>query len=51
VNVRKIVLWALVIFAAFYLLTNPDGAANFGSHVLNGLKSAGTSLSKFVSHV
>lgn len=51
VNVRKIVLWALVIFAVWYLLTNPDGAAAFGSHILNGLKSAGTSFSTFISHL
>jgi hypothetical protein len=51
VNVRKIVVWVLVVFAVWYLLTNPDGAATFGSHILNGLKSAGNSLSTFVSHL
>ena len=48
VNVRKIVVWALVVFAVWYLLTNPDGAAAFGSHILNGLKEAGKSLSTFI---
>jgi hypothetical protein len=47
--VRKIVVWALVVFVVFYLLTDPNGAATFVSHVLNGLKSAGHSLSTFVS--
>jgi len=47
--VKKILLWALVVFVAWYLLTDPGGAATFVSHVLNGLKSAGRSLSTFVS--
>lgn len=50
-NVKKIVMWVLVVFVVWYLLTNPDGAAAFGSHVLNGLKSAGKSLSTFISHL
>jgi hypothetical protein len=51
VMVRKIVMWALIVFVVWYLLTNPDGAAAFGSHLLNGLKSLGRSLSSFVSHL
>jgi hypothetical protein len=51
VTARKIVVWVLVVFAVWYLLTNPDGAAAFGSHVLNGLKSAGKSLSTFLSQL
>lgn len=50
-NVRRIVLWALAIFAVWYLFTNPDGAAALGSHILSGLKSAGSSLSTFISHL
>jgi hypothetical protein len=50
-NVKKILMWALVVFVVFYLFTNPDGAAAFVSNVLNTLKSAGKSLSTFVSHV
>jgi hypothetical protein len=50
-NVKKIVTWALVVFVVFYLLTDPNGAAGFVSHVLNGLKSAGKSLSTFLSHL
>jgi hypothetical protein len=49
VMLQKILLWALVVFVVFYLLTDPNGAANFLSHVLHGLKSAGQSLSTFVS--
>jgi hypothetical protein len=46
---KKIVGWLLAIFVVWYLLTNPDGAAHFGQHLLSGLRSAGDSLSKFVS--
>lgn len=50
-NVKKIVTWLLVIFVVFYLLTDPNGAAHFVSHALSGLKSAGKSLSTFLSHL
>jgi hypothetical protein len=49
--VQKIVTWALVVFVVFYLLTDPNGAAHFVSSCLNGLKSAGHSLSTFVSNL
>jgi hypothetical protein len=49
IMVRKVLVWALVVFVVWYLLTDPNGAATFVSHVLNGLKSAGRSLSTFVS--
>ena len=49
--VRKIVIWALIIFAVWYLLTHPDGAATFGSHLLNGQKAAGRSLASFFNHL
>jgi len=47
--VKKIVMWLLIVFVVWYLLSNPDGAAGFVRHVLDGLKSAGQSLAKFVS--
>lgn len=49
VMLKKILVWALVVFVVFYLLTDPNGAAAFVSHVLHGLKTAGKSLSTFVS--
>jgi len=51
VNVKKIVIWALVIFVVWYVLSSPDGAATFGQHLINGLRSAGKSLSSFFSHL
>ena len=45
----RIITWALVVFAVYYLVTNPDGAAGFVHSALDGLRHAGDSLSRFVS--
>jgi hypothetical protein len=49
--VRQLAGWALVAFAVFYLLTDPSGAAGFAHGLLDGLRSAGHSLSSFVSNL
>jgi hypothetical protein len=46
---RKIITWAIVIFLAFYLLTQPHGAAHAIDGLLNLLKGAGNSLATFVN--
>jgi hypothetical protein len=46
---RTIAGWGLVVFCVFYLLTDPGGAAGFVHGPLDGLRSAGQSLSHFVS--
>jgi hypothetical protein len=46
---RKIITWAIVIFLVFYLLTQPQGAANVIDGILNLLKDAGNSLATFVN--
>jgi hypothetical protein len=46
---RKIITWAIVIFLVFYLLTQPQGAANVINGILNLLKDAGNSLATFVN--
>jgi hypothetical protein len=46
---RRLLGWALIAFAVFYLLTSPDGAAGFVHHVLGGLGSAARSLASFVN--
>ena len=48
---RKIVGWLIVVFVVWYLLTDPNGAGTFVQHVLSGLRSAGKSLSTFVSNL
>jgi hypothetical protein len=47
--VRKIVTWGLVLFAIFYLVTDPTGAAGFVHGVFNGLHTAATSMARFVN--
>jgi hypothetical protein len=46
---KKIITWAIVIFLAFYLLTQPHGAANAITGLVNLLKTAGNSLATFVN--
>ena len=43
----KIAGWALIAFAAYYLVTDPAGAAGAVLGVLHGLRSAASSLSAF----
>jgi hypothetical protein len=47
--VKKIVIGALVAFAIYFLLSDPAGAAGLVRHLLGDLRSAGHSLSSFVS--
>lgn len=46
---RKILTWAIVIFVAFFLLTQPHGGANIIRGLLTLLKDAGNSLATFVN--
>ena len=46
---RKIITWAIVIFGAFYLLTQPHGAANAIRGLLDLIKNTGNSLATFVN--
>jgi hypothetical protein len=48
---RKVLLWAIVIFLIYYLATNPGGAAHALHAAFNGLKSAGNSMSTFVNRL
>jgi len=47
----RILSWLLVIFAIWYLLTNPDGAAGFVRDVFGWLQHVGASLSSFVDNL
>jgi hypothetical protein len=49
--VRKIVGWVIVIFLAYYLVTQPTGAANAMHSLFNGLRSIGSSLATFFNHL
>jgi hypothetical protein len=47
----RIIGWVLVAFIVYYLVTNPDGAAGFVHSVLDDLRDAGNSLSRFINHL
>jgi hypothetical protein len=48
-NAKKIATWAVIIFIAYYLFTQPTGAAGFVHNVLNLLKQAGSSIATFLN--
>ncbi len=47
--IKRLAPWAAIVFVAFYLVTEPVGAANFVRSVLNGLASAGDALAQFLN--
>ena len=50
-NGKKILLWAVVIFIAWFLITNPQGAAAAFTGITNGIKGAFASMATFVTSV
>jgi hypothetical protein len=50
-NIKKIVQWAVVIFLAWYLITQPAAAGAFVHNILNLLKQAGTSIATFLNSI
>jgi hypothetical protein len=48
---RKVITWAIVIFLVYYLVNSPHSASDAVQAALRGLRSAGDSLSKFVSNL
>ena len=46
-NWKKVLGWAVVIFLAWFLITNPQGAAAAVTNLLNALKGVGNSLATF----
>ena len=46
-KLKPILTWAIVIFIAFYLVTQPAAAGHAVHNLLSGLKSAGNSISVF----
>jgi hypothetical protein len=45
---RKVITWAIVIFAVLYLVQDPHGASGVVQSALRGVRGAGHSLSSFV---
>lgn len=48
---KKVITWAIVIFIVYFLVTAPHTASDAVQAALRGLRSAGNSLSTFVSHL
>lgn len=47
--VRRILMWAGIIFVVYYVATSPTGAGHFVHGVFNWLGHAGHSMSIFVN--
>lgn len=47
--IRKLAFWAVVIFAIYYLVNDPHGAAHAVRAAFAGLHSVGASLSTFAN--
>ncbi len=45
----QITQWAVVIFLAYYLLTEPQGAATAIHHLLDLLQGSGISIANFLN--
>ena len=46
---RKLITWALVIFAVYYVATEPAAAAGAVHNVWGGMKTAAGSMATFVN--
>jgi len=47
----RIVKWAIALFVIFYVVTDPTGAGALVHSAVNGLRSAGQSLARFVGAI
>jgi hypothetical protein len=50
-KLKPIITWAIVLFIAFYLVTQPAAAGHAVSAILNGLKSVGNSIATFLNSI
>lgn len=48
---KKYITWVAVAFVAFYVISQPDGAARSVENAANGLASAADSLATFVNAI
>jgi hypothetical protein len=48
---NRLIGWALLAFVVYYLVTSPEGAAGFVHSILDGLRHAGDSLSRFFNQL
>ena len=50
-KLKQVVTWAIVLFLAFYVVTQPAAAGHVVSDILSGLKSAGNSIATFLNTI
>lgn len=50
-SVKKVAVWGLVLLLAYFVVVQPDSAANSVSNVVDQVKVAGDSGSRFISEV
>ena len=50
-KIKKILGWAVIVFLAFYLVTQPTAAGHVVHNILDGLKNAGNSLATFLNSI
>ncbi|MGH3095435.1 MAG: hypothetical protein ACRDMV_05475 [Streptosporangiales bacterium] len=48
---KKIIVWGLVAFLVFYLVTQPEGSANIVRSIAGGLADAADGLARFMSNL
>jgi len=48
-RISKVLIWAVVIFSAWFMITNPVGAAHAFQALLGALKTLGNSLATFLT--
>ena len=46
---KKILMWAAILFVVYYIATQPGQAGTFVQHCLHGLRDAGQSAARFVN--
>ncbi|HET7245217.1 MAG TPA: hypothetical protein VFJ07_10325 [Streptosporangiaceae bacterium] len=50
-QLKKVAGWAVVVFLAWYLFTQPTAAGNAVHNLLNLLQQAGSSIATFLSSI
>ena len=50
-QLKKVLGWAVVVFLAWYLFTQPAAAGNSVHNLLNLLQQAGSSIATFLSSI
>lgn len=48
VNVKKILTWTIVLFIAFYIISQPQPSADVVTGILGALRDAGSQIGTFL---